>query len=101
MFVHGRTETIRSCSNESVEFAQAMCAPSNIVSDQEKVMLLKEAVKGHKDYTVMAMTGEGVDRHLLGMKLIARENNLSIPEFYNDISYAKSTHFRVSTSQVS
>lgn len=101
MFIHGRTETIRSCSLESVAFAEAMCAPSNTVSDQEKVMLLKEAVKSHKDYTVMAMSGEGVDRHLLGLKLIARENNLQIPEFFNDESYAKSTHFRVSTSQVS
>lgn len=101
MFIHGRTETIRSCSIESVAFAQAMCAPRNTVSDQEKVMLLKEAVKSHKDYTVMAMTGEAVDRHLLGLKLIARENKLPIPEFYDDESYAKSTHFRVSTSQVS
>lgn len=77
-----------------------MCASRNTVSDQEKVILLKEAVKGHKDYTVMAMMGEGVDRHLLGLKLIARENNIPIPDFYNDISYTKSTHFRVSTSQV-
>lgn len=101
MFIHGRTETIRSCSVESVAFAQAMCAPQNTVSDQEKVMLLKDAVKAHKDYTVMAMTGEGVDRHLLGLKLIARENNLPIPDLYNDPAYTKSTHFRVSTSQVS
>lgn len=101
MFIHGRTETIRSCSIESVAFAKAMCAPKNTVSDQEKVILLKEAVNGHKDYTVKAMTGEGVDRHLLGLKLIASENNLPIPEFYNDPSFTKSTHFRVSTSQVS
>lgn len=100
MFIHGRTETIRSCSEESVAFAQAMCSPPNSVSDQEKVLLLKDAVKAHKDYTVMAMSGEGIDRHLLGLKLIARENNIPIPDFYNDESFIKSTHFRISTSQV-
>lgn len=100
MFINGRTETIRSCSNESVAFAQAMCSPPNSISDQEKVLLLREAVKAHKDYTVMAMSGEGVDRHLLGLKLIARENNIQVPALYSDDSFVKSTHFRISTSQV-
>lgn len=100
MFIHGRTETIRSCSMESVAFAKAMCSPPNTVSDQEKVQLLKEAVKAHKDYTVMAMSGEGVDRHLLGLKLIARENNVPVPELYSDEAFIRSTHFRISTSQV-
>lgn len=100
MFIHGRTETIRSCSTESVAFAKAMCSPPNTVSDQEKVQLLKEAVKAHKDYTVMAMSGEGVDRHLLGLKLIARENNIPVPEIYSDEAFTRSTHFRISTSQV-
>lgn len=100
MFIHGRTETIRSCSNESVAFAEAMCSPPNTVSDQEKVILLREAVKSHKDYTVMAMSGEGVDRHLFGLKITAIENNIELPELYKDDGFVQSTHFRLSTSQV-
>lgn len=50
LFFGGRTETIRSCSNESVAFAKAML--SN-VSDAEKVQKLRTAVDGHKKYTVM------------------------------------------------
>lgn len=98
MFIHGRTETIRSCSIESVAFARAMCDPA--VSNPEKVHLLRQAVKAHKDYTVMASSGEGVDRHLLGLKLIAIEKNFPIPELYSDDAFAKSTSFRISTSQV-
>ncbi|XP_055298484.1 carnitine O-acetyltransferase-like isoform X3 [Sitodiplosis mosellana] len=98
MFIHGRTETIRSCSTESVAFAEAMCDPA--VSNPEKVQLLRAAVQAHKNYTVMASSGEGIDRHLLGLKLIAREKNFPIPELYNDEAYVKSTSFRISTSQV-
>lgn len=98
MFIHGRTETIRSCSIESVAFAEAMCDPS--VSNPEKVALLRAAVNAHKNYTVMASSGEGIDRHLLGLKLIAREKNFPIPELYSDEAYVKSTSFRISTSQV-
>lgn len=98
MFIHGRTETIRSCSAESVAFAEAMCDPS--VSDPEKVQLLRTAVNAHKNYTVMASSGEGIDRHLLGLKLIAREKNFPIPELYTDEAFVKSTNYRISTSQV-
>lgn len=98
MFIHGRTETIRSCSNESVAFAQAMCSPE--VSDADKVRALLAAVDGHKRYALEAMTGKGVDRLLLGLKLIAREKQMEVPAFYADAGFVKSTHFRLSTSQV-
>lgn len=98
IFIHGRTETIRSCSVESLAFAKAMC--DNTVSDEDKLKALKAAVTGHKNYATMAMKGEGVDRHLLGLKMIAKENGLPIPELYADDGFVKSTHYRISTSQV-
>lgn len=98
MFIHGRTETIRSCSIESVAFAQAMCSAQ--ASDADKVRLLRAAVDSHKKYALDAMTGKGVDRMLLGLKLIARENKLDVPSFYADEGFVKSTTFRLSTSQV-
>lgn len=99
IFIHGRTETIRSCSVESLAFAKAMC--DNTISDVDKLKALKAAVLGHKNYATMAMKGEGVDRHLLGLKMIAKENGLPIPELYADDGFVKSTHYRISTSQVS
>lgn len=99
IFIHGRTETIRSCSVESIAFAKAMC--DNNVSDLDKIKALKAAVTGHKNYATMAMKGEGVDRHLLGLKMIAKENGLPVPDLYADDGFVKSTHYRISTSQVS
>lgn len=75
-----------------------MC--SKTTSDADKVQALKVAVNGHQAYAKMAMSGSGVDRHLMGLKLIARENGMGIPELYNDDGFVKSTNYRISTSQV-
>ncbi|XP_004519313.1 carnitine O-acetyltransferase isoform X1 [Ceratitis capitata] len=98
IYIYGRTETIRSCSNESVAFAKAMldeCADS-----KKRVELLRAAINSHRNYTTNALQGKGVDRHLLGLKLMALENKKPIPEFYKSPGYVKSLIFRVSTSQV-
>lgn len=96
-FIHGRTECIRSCSNESVAFARAMCEGHD---DNERLLTLRRAIDSHKKYANDAVNGLGVDRHLLGLKLIARENGIPIPSFYEDKGYVKSSTMRLSTSQV-
>lgn len=98
IFYGGRTETIRSCSNESVAFAKAMLDGN--MKDEQRAEALRKAVDSHRKYATMALMGEGIDRHLLGLKLMAFENKMPIPEFYNSPGYIKSMHFRVSTSQV-
>jgi carnitine O-acetyltransferase len=97
LYVHGRTECIRSCSKESVAFAKAMVESKN---DLEKLQKLKDAIESHKKYVTQAVQGFGIDRHLLGLKLIARENNIPVPELYSDEGYTKSSTYRLSTSQV-
>lgn len=47
-----------------------------------------------------AVNGFGVDRHLLGLKLIALENNIELPAVYKDKAYILSSRMRISTSQV-
>ncbi|XP_046403025.1 carnitine O-acetyltransferase-like isoform X2 [Ischnura elegans] len=97
-YLDGRTEVIRSCSLESVAFAKTMLGSK---SNEEKVKALQEAVTGHKQYTIEAVNGFGVDRHLLGLKLIAIENGMDIPTLFMDTAYIRSSHMRISTSQVS
>ena len=48
-----------------------------------------------------ARKGNGIDRHLFGLWCVAQENNIPIPEFYEDPMYAKSGgggNFVLSTS---
>ncbi|CAH4003170.1 unnamed protein product [Pieris brassicae] len=98
MYAGGRTETIRSCSIESIEFAKTMLHPQ--ATPKDKLNALKNAVNTHKNYTVMALQGLGVDRHLLGLKLTALEHGIELPPIYADLGYTRSAHMRISTSQV-
>ncbi|CAL1534831.1 unnamed protein product [Lymnaea stagnalis] len=97
-FQLGRTDTIRSCSVASLAFTKAMDDPS--LSGTAKVDFLKKAVASHRKYTDETVSGQGIDRHLLGLKLIAVENGMNVPELFMDLSYKESTHYRLSTSQV-
>lgn len=98
IFYLGRTEAIRSCSIESVEFAKAMLDPA--CPDEEKKNALLAAIKYHKQYATEAALGRGIDRHLMGLKLTAIENGKEVHPLFKDPSYVRSTHFKITTSQV-
>ena len=49
MFQLGRTDTIRSCSHESLEFTKAML--DSKTPTQVKAELLRKAVASHKQYS--------------------------------------------------
>ncbi|XP_028664480.1 carnitine O-acetyltransferase isoform X1 [Erpetoichthys calabaricus] len=98
MYRLGRTDTIRSASIDSQHFVQAMDDPSK--SNQQKVDLLQKAIVAHRAYTNMAINGQAIDRHLLGLKMQAIEDLTSIPEIFMDTSFAVAMHFNLSTSQV-
>ncbi|XP_031433194.1 carnitine O-acetyltransferase isoform X2 [Clupea harengus] len=98
IFRLGRTDTIRSASIHSANFVKTMDNPA--IQNMEKVTLLEKAVKGHRTYTDMAIRGQAIDRHLLGLKLQAIEDLTSLPEIFMDTSYAKALHYNLSTSQV-
>jgi len=98
MYFGGRTECIRSCSIEAVDFAKSLLDQK--VSSQDKYKLMKKAIESHKSYAADSIRGFGVDRHLLGLKKIAVENGRDIPSLFLDEGYVKSGNFRLSTSQV-
>nr|XP_057912085.1 carnitine O-acetyltransferase isoform X2 [Doryrhamphus excisus] len=98
MFRLGRTDTIRSASSASAAFVKAFDDPNK--QNTEKVALMEKAVKAHKAYTNLAISGQAIDRHLLGLKMQAAEEKISIPKVFKDTSYAKALHYRLSTSQV-
>jgi carnitine O-acetyltransferase len=97
-FQLGRTDTIRSCTNASSAYCRAMALDGSSVG--EKAALLRKAVQAHRDYTNDVVAGKGVDRHLLGLKLIAIENGMNVPDLFMDPIYDQSVHFGLSTSQV-
>ena len=47
-----------------------------------------------------AIAAHGVDRHLLGLRMLANESGMEMPQIFTDVAYTRSTHWLLSTSQV-
>ncbi|XP_054712414.1 carnitine O-acetyltransferase-like isoform X2 [Uloborus diversus] len=97
-FLHGRTETIRSASMEALDFCKLMT--DKVTAAHTKAAALRSAVDAHKEYTMQAINGLGIDRLLLGLRKVALENGMNVPDLFLDTGYTTSTHFKLSTSQV-
>ncbi|KAG8904608.1 Carnitine O-acetyltransferase mitochondrial [Tulasnella sp. 403] len=97
-FQLGRTEVIRSVSNESKAFAEAMLNPGE--TDAHRAALFRKAAARHIQYAAWAADGQGVDRHLFGLKKLLKPGE-PVPAIYTDKSYSKSNHWELSTSNLS
>jgi len=62
--------------------------------------LFRKAVSRHIQYAAWAADGQGVDRHLFGLKQMLKPDE-QIPEIYNDGAFSKTNHWELSTSQLS
>ncbi|KIK80431.1 hypothetical protein PAXRUDRAFT_833536 [Paxillus rubicundulus Ve08.2h10] len=84
-FHHGRTETIRSFTMESYAFLRG-CArwkgESKECSEPPPHLhsLLQSAFKAHSSLTRAAMIGQGIDRHLLGLRCILSNEFASLDD---------------------
>ncbi|XP_016984375.1 uncharacterized protein LOC108048327 isoform X2 [Drosophila rhopaloa] len=98
IFYEGRTEAIRSTSNESKAFVLAM--QSETATRNEKLATLHKAVDAHEKLTKEAIKGQGIDRHLFGLQQMALENGLPLPDFFQSTGFVRSVTFQLFTSQV-
>ncbi|KAL9899567.1 carnitine O-octanoyltransferase isoform 1-T1 [Glossina fuscipes fuscipes] len=98
-FYNGRTETLRSCTNEVYNFIKI--ALNRHSSKMQIVQAFRAAVQHHKLMMDEARSGKGVDRHLFGLWCVAYQNEMEIPDLYSDPLYLKSGgegNFLLSTS---
>lgn len=97
MYKGGRTETIRTASNEALAFVTQMdnmSAPA-----KGKVELLRSAFAEHSKRGKEASAGYGSDRHLLGLKLIAKEAGVTeLPRFFSQEIFNRG--WELSTAQL-
>ncbi|KAJ1970809.1 Carnitine O-acetyltransferase mitochondrial, partial [Dimargaris verticillata] len=99
-FLHGRTDTVRSCSSESLAFTQTFANPQATAA--AKLEALDLAIASHRDYMQAASNGQGVDRHLLGLRcMIENSDEQAKATLFTDPAYVQSMSFRLSTSNLS
>jgi len=97
-FFHGRTETIRPQSLAMKEFLQAF--DNSSVPRAQVADLIRAAADYHRNYMRRCMAGKGIDRHLLGLRVLAAMNGIETPAIFADKAYQVSTCFTLSTSQM-
>ncbi|RXK39702.1 carnitine acetyltransferase [Tremella mesenterica] len=95
--LHGRTDVIRTLSVESRDFVKGML--NQELPDEEKYELLSAACTNHNILTRTSSSGQGFDRHLMGLKTRLREGETH--PLFEDELYAKSQEWKLSTSGLS
>ena len=100
-FKHGRTETIRSATPESLAFTQAM--DDDTVPQSEKFNLMKKAIEKHGKITREALMGQGIDRLLFGLRKIAEgeDGTGTVPKLFTTAAHQKWDKIIISTSTLS
>ncbi|GAA5969747.1 hypothetical protein JCM11641_008027 [Rhodosporidiobolus odoratus] len=97
LFARGRTDVIRTFSEDSWRWVKAMREGK---SDSNALYaLLSTAIKAHNTFTRESSTGKGIDRHFLGLRLLLREGE-SHPLFDDEL-FGKSQEWVLSTSGLS
>ncbi|XP_032380212.1 carnitine O-palmitoyltransferase 1, liver isoform isoform X1 [Etheostoma spectabile] len=92
LFREGRTETVRSCTMETCAFVRAMMRDE---TREERLRLLKVAAEKHQNMYRLAMTGDGIDRHLFCLYVVSKYLGEDSP-FLKEVL---SEPWRLSTSQ--
>ncbi|KAK9953029.1 hypothetical protein ABG768_017055 [Culter alburnus] len=92
LFREGRTETVRSCTSESCAFVRALEGGE---SKEVCRRLFRTASEKHQHLYRMAMTGGGIDRHLLCLYIVSKYLGEESP-FLKEVL---SETWRLSTSQ--
>ncbi|MFC3875513.1 choline/carnitine O-acyltransferase [Neisseria musculi] len=91
-FAYGRTECVRPVSEESLAFV------ASLLQEKPAQSLLDAALAEHKARIKAAKTGQGANRHLLGLQLAAKRKNSHVPAFFKSTGYQTFSTDFLSTS---
>ena len=62
--------------------------------------MFRKAVTRHLQYAAWAADGQGVDRHLFGLKKMLKDGEPT-PAIYTDAAFSRTNHWELSTSNLS
>ncbi|KAG6329061.1 hypothetical protein ID866_10028, partial [Astraeus odoratus] len=96
-FYKGRTETIRVVTSEVTDWVHSMADAD--IGREAKVEKFKKAVRRHGEIAREAGMADGVDRHMLGLKL-SLPPTTTLPALYDDPLYSRGSRWVLSTSAI-
>ena len=93
------------CSIRSILYAISsfldIGAKNLTIQQTHRFRLLHQAISSHCLRTREAMTGQGIDRHLLGLRLLLRPLNGESSALFEDELFERSSRWKLSTSGLS
>ncbi|KAG0169405.1 hypothetical protein DFQ28_003955 [Apophysomyces sp. BC1034] len=98
-FLHGRTESVRSVTDESAKFVKTYY--SSTASSHDKLNTLRAALKNHTRLTRDCAKGLGQDRHLYALECLWDRLHKDItkrPAIFSDNGWRLLNHTVISTS---
>lgn len=95
-FKHGRTETIRPNTMETLAAARAFLDPN--ATREEKMARFKAANRMHSTLTKSAATGQGFDRHMFMLRRLGEQSGHVAGLFTDNGCYERLNHIILSTS---
>lgn len=99
-FLAGRTETIRSVTDESAD----LCRSFDKSGKDDRARLLRAAAAAHVERAKLAQQGLGVDRHLYALRHLAEkkaeQDGSSVPLIFKDKGYPTLSTSVLSTSNL-
>ncbi|KAF8501679.1 carnitine acetyltransferase [Russula emetica] len=98
-FDKARTETIRTLSEDSRAWVLSMTDTS--ATTAMRLALLRRAIQTHTRLSREAATGRGIDRHLLGLRLMMRPDDGERAALFEDPLFERSQEWKLSTSALS
>jgi len=98
LFFHGRTDCIRVQSLAMKEFLQLFDQADR--NDHKVASLVRDGGKFHRNFTKRCMQGAGIDRHLLGLRVLAMESGMELHPFFRTKAFQVANDFTLSTSQM-
>ncbi|KAL9924930.1 carnitine O-palmitoyltransferase 2, mitochondrial [Glossina fuscipes] len=97
-FKHGRTETMRPCTNKTKEFCETLLNPNSQNDFKRLRTLIDQCSTYHGQLTKEAAMGQGFDRHLFALRHMAQINDRPLPLLYNSEAYKLINYNIISTS---
>ena len=97
-FRRGRTDVIRSATPEALAWVKSMERTG--ATNGKRLELFRKAAAAHIKFAGWAADGQGVDRHFFGLKHVLKSGE-ELPKLFSDPAFAASSHWMLSTSQLS
>ena len=90
-----------SCDVPSIRMSRLTYPNRFRKQSKRKLELLNRAVQTHTRLTREAATGRGIDRHLLGLRLVMKPEDGEIADLFSDGLFQRSQTWKLSTSGLS